>query len=70
MPVDSYKLLPKSFRPMFENIQIDLDGTVWASFDKPLAYDLISIKAKEPDEPYGRSWPIVRIDGYGFDPLG
>ena len=23
MPVDSFKFLPKSFRPMFENVQIE-----------------------------------------------
>ncbi len=37
MSVDSFKFLPKSFRPMFENADIQVDGPVWAPFDKPLA---------------------------------
>jgi D-proline reductase (dithiol) PrdB len=37
MPVDSFKFLPKSFRPMFENVDVQVDGPVWAPFEKPLS---------------------------------
>lgn len=37
MTVDSFKFLPKSFRFMFENVDIEVSGPVWASFEKPLA---------------------------------
>lgn len=43
MPVDSFKFLPKSFRPMFENIQIEVEGPVWAPFEKPLAEASVAV---------------------------
>ena len=35
MPVDSFKFLPRSFRLMFEDVHIEVDGPVWAPFEKP-----------------------------------
>ncbi len=43
MPVDSFKFLPRSFRPMFENADIQVDGPVWAPFEKPLAESAIAV---------------------------
>jgi len=43
LPVDSFKYLPKSFRPMFENADIKVDGSVWAPFTKPLAEAQIAV---------------------------
>jgi hypothetical protein len=43
MPVDSFKYLPRSFRPMFQNIQIEVDGPVWAPFEKPLAEATLAV---------------------------
>ncbi len=43
MAVDSFKFLPKSFRPMFENIVVDVDGAVWAPLGKPLAEARIAV---------------------------
>ena len=38
MPVDSFKYLPKSFRPMFEGAKIEVEGSVWAPFEKDTTY--------------------------------
>lgn len=43
MPVDSYKFLPRSFRPMFENVHIEVEGSVWAPFEKPLSEATIAV---------------------------
>jgi len=43
MTVDSFKFLPKSFRPMFENVQIEVDGPVWAPFEKSLSKSTIAV---------------------------
>ena len=43
MPVDSFKYLPKSFRPVFENTDIAVDGTIWAPLEKPLAEAQIAV---------------------------
>ena len=43
MTVDSFKFLPKSFRFMFENVDIEFGGPVWAPFDKPLSESTIAV---------------------------
>ena len=43
MAIDSFKFLPKSFRPMFENVQIEVNGPVWAPFEKPLSESTIAV---------------------------
>ncbi len=43
MAVDSFKYLPKSFIPMFENIDIQVDGSVWAPLEKPLAEATVAV---------------------------
>ena len=43
MTVDSYKFLPKAFRPMFENVQVDVGKPVWAPFEKPLSESTIAV---------------------------
>ena len=43
MSVDSFKFLPKSFRPLFENADIQVDGPVWAPFGKPLGESRIAV---------------------------
>ncbi len=43
MPVDSFKFLPRSFRPMFEGVHIEVDGPVWAPFEKPLSEATIAV---------------------------
>ena len=54
MPVDSFKYLPKSFRPIFENADIKVDGSVWAPFTKPLAEAQIAVLSKEQTGWLGR----------------
>jgi D-proline reductase (dithiol) PrdB len=43
MTVDSFKFLPKSFRFMFENVDIEFGGPVWAPFNKPLSEATIAV---------------------------
>ncbi|MDP6566396.1 MAG: glycine/sarcosine/betaine reductase selenoprotein B family protein [Alphaproteobacteria bacterium] len=43
MSVDSFKYLPKSFRPMFEDVDIEVEGAVWAPFEKPLSEATIAV---------------------------
>jgi hypothetical protein len=43
MPVDSYKFLPRSFRATFEALPIEVDGPVWAHFEKPLSRATIAV---------------------------
>ena len=43
MTVDGFKFLPKSFRFMYEDIQIKVDGPVWAPFEKPLSQSTIAV---------------------------
>ena len=43
MTVDGFKFLPKSFRFMYEDIQIEVDGPVWAPFEKPLSQSTIAV---------------------------
>jgi len=43
VPVDSFKFLPKSFRPAFEGARIEVDGPVWAPFDKALGEATIAV---------------------------
>ncbi len=43
MPVDSFKFLPKSFRPMFEGVHIEVEGPVWAPFEKSLSESNIAV---------------------------
>lgn len=43
MSVDSFKFLPKSFRPLFENADIQVDGPVWAPLGKPLGEARIAV---------------------------
>ena len=43
MTVDGFKFLPKSFRFMYEDIQIEVDGPVWAPFEKPLFQSTIAV---------------------------
>ena len=58
MPVDSFKFLPKSFRPMFESMNIEVDGPVWAPFEKPLSEATIAVLSsagvflKDTQEPF------------------
>lgn len=42
MPVDSFKYLPRSFRPMFEDVHVEVDGPVWAPFEKPLSEAVVA----------------------------
>jgi D-proline reductase (dithiol) PrdB len=43
MTVDGFKFLPRSFRFMYEDIQIEVDGPVWAPFEKPLSQSTIAV---------------------------
>jgi len=43
MTVDSFKFLPKAFRPMFEKVDIEVEGSVWAPFEKPLSESTIAV---------------------------
>jgi len=43
MTVDGFKFLPKSFRFLYENVQIETDGPVWAPFEKPLSEATIAV---------------------------
>jgi len=43
MPVDSFKFLPKSFRAMFENVDVEVDGPVWAPLGKSLAESTVAV---------------------------
>ncbi len=43
MSGDSFKILPQSFRPIFETADIQVDGPVWAPLDKPLAEARIAV---------------------------
>jgi len=58
MPVDSYKFLPRSFRPAFEALRIDVEGPVWAPFEKPLREATIAVLSsagiylKDTQEPF------------------
>lgn len=43
MPVDSFKYLPRSFRPMFRDVHVDVDGPVWAPFETPLSRATVAV---------------------------
>ena len=43
MTVDSFRFLPKSFRFMFENVDMTFEGPVWAPFEKPLSESTIAV---------------------------
>jgi hypothetical protein len=43
MTLDGFKFLPKSFRFMYEDIQIKVDGPVWAPFEKSLSRSTIAV---------------------------
>ena len=43
MTADSFKFLPKSFRFMFENVDIVFGGPVWTPFNKPLSESTIAV---------------------------
>ena len=68
MPVDSFKFLPKSFRPMFESMHIEVDGPVWAPFEKPLSEATIAVLSsagvflKDIQEPFEVERESPRLD--------
>ena len=43
MTVDNYKFVPKAFRSIFESVQAEVSGPVWAPFEKPLSSATIAV---------------------------